>query len=87
MSAICRVPLDDPKSGASTEWWDVTPVGSTLAQPDGQVLSCQPDGTFQLRPAGTSGAYEQVAINGNVAVYNPAGAVFAFLYAAVVPNQ
>ena len=87
MSAICTVPLDSPHSGASAFWRAVQPVGSTLAQPDGQVLSCQPDGTIELRPKGTAGAYELVALNGNVAVYNPAGAVFAFLYAAVVPNQ
>ena len=87
MSVICTVPLDSPHSGASAFWNTVQPVGSTLAQTDGQVLSCQPDGTFQLRPKGTAGAYELVALNGNVAVYNPAGTPFAFMFLSSVPNQ
>ena len=33
------------------------------------VLSVQPDGTIQTRPAGTAGGYEEFRIEGNRAVF------------------
>lgn len=41
----------------------------TLSRGDGQVLSMQPDGTRQWRPAGTAGPYEQCSIEGDKAIY------------------
>ncbi len=66
----------------------VTPLpNSTLANLDGTVRSCQPDGTWQARPAGTAGPFELRVIDGNVAVYNPTGTQpICFAYVAAVPN-
>lgn len=44
---------------------------STLANPDGTVVSIQPDGTRQTRPAGTAGPWELCTIQGALAVYEP----------------
>ena len=52
----------------------------TVAFADGTVLSVQPDGSQQHRPAGTAGAYELATVIGTVIVYNPAGVPFAFAY-------
>jgi hypothetical protein len=44
------------------------------------VLSVQPDGTIQTRPAGTHGSYEEFRMEGNHAVFpDVAGVVFAIL--------
>lgn len=58
----------------------------TVGLIDGQVLSCQPDGTFQTRPTGTNGPYELCTVNGSFLTYNPAGTPFTFAYVATVPN-
>lgn len=47
---------------------------------DGTVLSVQPDGTQQTRPAGTDAGYEQGQISGGAVLYQPeapTGEVFA----------
>ncbi len=40
----------------------------------GDVLSVQPDGSFQTRPAGTAGPFERAVIQGTGLVYRPLGA-------------
>jgi hypothetical protein len=58
----------------------------TVSLADGEVLSCQPDGTFQTRPSGTNGPWELCTLSGNYLTFNPAGVPFTFAYVASVPN-
>jgi len=58
----------------------------TVSLADGKVLSCQPDGHFETRPAGTAGAYELCTVNGGYLTFNPAGTPYTFAYVASVPN-
>lgn len=44
----------------------------------GNVLSVQPDGSFQTRPKGTAGAYEKARISGNFVIYKPADKSYVF---------
>lgn len=54
---------------------------------DGDVISVQPDGSIRARPSGTNGAYEQVALNGGCAAFNPVGKrAFVFGYQPTVPG-
>jgi hypothetical protein len=41
----------------------------TLSKEDGEVLSVQPDGRREFRPAGTVGPYEQCSLSGDRAKY------------------
>jgi hypothetical protein len=79
MYALSTLPLAQMRAVGK-----VNSVGnqSTLEQPDGQVISCQPDGTLALRPNGTAGAYELCTVTGSIAVYNPMGSQ-PFAYALV----
>lgn len=53
----------------------------------GDVLSMQPGGWWQARVNGTNGTYEQVAVNGALAVYCPEGGeAYGHLYWPSVPN-
>lgn len=52
----------------------------TVSLTDGTVLSIQPDGSQQTRPAGTAGPWEIARINGNVLIYSPDGNPYAFAY-------
>ncbi len=71
-------------------------VGTTLCNPDGTVLSLNPDTEpapttyhWSHMPAGTNGPFEQVAINGGFAVYNPLGVngeAVLFAFQESVPN-
>jgi hypothetical protein len=95
MSAICRFTLENPSSGAPTSF---DPAGSLNVQPDDtvtltinettkEVLSVQPDGTWQTRPAGTAGPYERAGLNGNTLAYCPIGkAIYGYLFFKSVPN-
>ncbi len=64
-----------PVATLSTAQLKVNDLGdgvSTLVQiSDGQVLSCQPNGTIELRPPGTDGAYEKCVVKDGCATYNP----------------
>lgn len=50
----------------------------TLSNPDGTVVSIQPDGTRQTRVAGTAGPWELCDLQGALAVYNPVPGVVWF---------
>ena len=94
-SAICDVTLENPLSGAPAHW---RASGAVNPQPNGTVtlvansttgavLSVQPDGSWQTRPAGTAGPYETAGLNGNVLTYCPDGAhIYAYLFMPTVPN-
>ena len=43
----------------------------TLSNPDGTVVSVQPDGSVQTRPAGTNGIWELATLNGLTVTYQP----------------
>lgn len=45
------------------------PGKSTLSNPDGTVLSMQPDGSWETRPAGADGLYERCSVDGQTATY------------------
>lgn len=47
------------------------PDGSTRPCQDGDVLSVQPNGSFQGRPSGTAGPYEVYTLSAKGYVYNP----------------
>lgn len=76
----------------------VIPAGALNPQPNGtvtltinnttmEVLSVQPDGSFETRPPGTTGAYEIAYVNGNTLVYCPDGQhVYVFPYFKDCPN-
>ena len=69
-------------------------VGNTLGTLDGHVLSCNPSSNnppygpyhFTLAPNGTNGPYEQVAISGNIATYNPLSKDAVSYLLVPVPN-
>jgi hypothetical protein len=59
------------------------PAGTTT------VLSVQPDGTIETRPAGAQGAYERAILKSDRLVYapvGPTGKVYLVPYADVLPN-
>ena len=58
----------------------------TVSLTNGEVLSCQPDGSFQTRAAGTNGAYELCTVNGGYLTFNPSGTPFTFAFVATIPN-
>ena len=60
----------------------------TASYENGEVLSVQPDGTFQRRPAGTSGAYERATLVPQGLIYCPDGQhAYLVPYAARVPHD
>jgi hypothetical protein len=73
---------------AMTSVFVVDRVGNTFVdKSNGQVLSLQPDGSWQDRVPGTAGAYEVNSVNGALAVFNPTGThATGFLYWPDVPN-
>lgn len=56
--------------------------GTTISTADGSVLSVQPDGKFETRPAGTEGPYEVAEDHGDKLVYCPDG-VHTYVVAVV----
>lgn len=58
----------------------------TVSLPNGDVLSCQPDGSFQTRPTGTAGVYELCTVNGGYLTFNPDGNPRVFCYVPTLPN-
>jgi hypothetical protein len=60
------------EAGESLEVW---PGFAVLTRPDGQVLSVQPNGGYETRPAGTAGEYEVAEVAGDKRIYRPAGQI------------
>lgn len=67
------------------KWQKVTQIGSSAAgksrlqNPDGTIVSVQPDGTVESRPDGSDGAYEQCVVSNGVVTFNPVdGLVYPF---------
>lgn len=59
----------------------------TLSRTDGLVLSCQPGGALQTRPAGTAGPYEKCVLDGTLAFFSPDSVTaYGFSFALKVPN-
>jgi len=59
----------------------------TVSMRDGTVMSVQPSGAVETRPAGAAGAYERATVCGQMLVFCPEGGrVFTFPYVATVPN-
>ena len=59
------------------------PAGTTT------VLSVQPDGRIETRPAGANGPYERAVLKSDRLIYapvGPAGAVYLVPYADTLPN-
>lgn len=57
---------------------------------DTTVISMQPDGRFELRPAGTAGPYELARLESDRLVYAPLGSgggVWLLPYAGDIPNM
>jgi hypothetical protein len=75
-----RIQTQLPETDASGQW-------KYRASQTGDVLSRQPGGTWEARPTGATGAYEDFAVNGALAVYCPDGdTAEGFLYWSAVPN-
>ena len=53
-------------------------VHATLSNPDGTVVSIQPDGSRQTRPQGTAGPWEVCEISGALAIFRPVPGVVWF---------
>jgi hypothetical protein len=69
----------------------ITEALVTVTYPAGQttVLSVQPDGTLETRPAGAQGPYELALLKVDRLVYAPigdAGAVYLLPYSDEIPN-
>jgi hypothetical protein len=60
-------------------WLDGTLVsvdgGVVVSLPSGEVLSVQPDGSYQTRPAGTAGEYEVAERAGTDLIFRPGGQI------------
>lgn len=48
----------------------------TVSLPSGEVLSVQPDGSYQARPPGTAGPWETAQRAGDKLVYTSGGGIF-----------
>lgn len=84
MIAISTIPLTPMRLAATL--LQISDGVFVVSLPDGEVLSCQPDGSFQTRPKGTADAYEKCTVNGSYVTYNPDGVPFTFAYVPSVPN-
>jgi hypothetical protein len=49
--------------------------GVVITLPSGEVLSVQPDGSYQTRPAGTTGEYEVAERAGTDLIFRPGGQI------------
>ena len=78
-SAIPVIPADWLKSVGSGEVTATVGKVDGLVRADGSpsqagdVLSVQPDGSLQTRPAGTAGNYERAVVTSAGLVYRPVG--------------
>jgi hypothetical protein len=60
---------------------------SSLSEPGGLVVSCQPGGAIATRVAGTDAAYERCVVTEHVVTFQPDGSFPPYQYAiAAVPN-
>lgn len=53
--------------------WVPVNVSNVVSLLDGRVLSIQPNGRVEVRPAGTQGAYEVPRFSGDLAIYEQSG--------------
>ena len=53
---------------------------------NGTVVSIQPDGREESRPAGTDGLYEQATLAGDKVVYDYDGIASPIVYTVAFPN-
>lgn len=56
---------------------------ATISNPDGSVVSVQPDGAIESRPAGTAGAYELCTLNGLTVTFQPVSSGPQFVFSLV----
>lgn len=52
----------------------------TVILPNDEVMSVQPEGQVETRPAGTQGAWEQAELCGDLLIFTPTTRSFAFGY-------
>lgn len=72
-----------PEDGLVFEAGEYCPVTVTdcVRLSDGRILSQQPDGWLELRPAGDPGPWERVAVDGHAVTFKPDDSR-AFVYIA-----
>jgi hypothetical protein len=58
----------------------------TASLRSGEVVSVQPDGRIETRPAGTEGAWERGTVAGDKIIYNSNGNIYVFAFFEQVPN-
>ena len=69
---------------SSGPWGLVDQIGSSAAgksrlqNGDGTIVSVQPDGSIQSRPAGTDGPYEQAVVDAGIITYAGTGKAWPF---------
>lgn len=88
MIAISNTPLPNLTDLrlASTLKPSSNPGCVNVINTDGTVMSVQPNGTVETRPAGADGSFEQGIVNGAFIVYSPFNqAVYAFPLFQQVP--
>ena len=89
MMAISTTPL----TKGVTDFFRVKAVNTqpnglvTISFADDQVMSVQPGGSVETRPAGTAGVYEVAYLDGQVVTFCPDGMrPYPFAFVPRVPN-
>lgn len=84
MMAVSRAPIVEMVEVTSL---NEQPDGTvTVSFTGGSVMSVQPDGTVQVRPAFTHGPYEKAVRDGNLLIFHPVvGGAYAFAFVERIP--